>query len=250
MSFNTNTTVQHRAWNLFLAADAGPVPLIESFYFAITPAPYVTPGEPFATGPALTERNRFLSDVNSATPNNAGVVDFTLTPVEPSQNGTPINVAFYGGATANSLLIEAPVKQVLNYTDSGEGPSGRFNTTTQATIVARMPQGGNPVTWYADRQTYLEFQSDATCTFATPVSFFGFYGTDWGDFAGRAVIRVYYVDDTFTDNYLPDDVGYPDGNLIFWGLIANKLISKFQVYLDPANLEDFFGVDDILAGVL
>lgn len=250
MSFNTGSNIQHRRLNILLNGVSGPVPLVETFYFAITPSPFVIPGEPFATGPALAERNQFLSDVNFSTPNNAGVVDFTTTAVEGAPNGTPINVGFYGGATANSLLIEAPVKQVLNYTDSGEGPSGRFNTTTQANIVARMPQGGNPVTWYADHQTYMEFQSLATFTFATPVNFFGFYGTDWGDFAGRAVIRVYYADLTFTDNYLPNDVTYPDGNLIFWGLIANRLITKFQVYLDPPNLEDFFGVDDILAGVL
>lgn len=113
----------------------------------------------------------------------------------------------------------------------GAPGAGRFNTT---------PGGAN----------YLEATDNYSITFDQPISAFGFYGTDIGDF--DAGIQIVLYDETMATETisLPTTIDGPSGALMFWGFVddAVRYARIDIIMLQSGGEPDIFGFDDFVIG--
>lgn len=92
------------------------------------------------------------------------------------------------------------------------------------------------------------FQTTSTSysiSFDTPISAFGFYGTDVGDFSGQLTVQL----DGGTPLTVGHTIGAPNGSLIFWGFI-DPAASYSTITFGSTTTSDVFGFDDMTIGDL
>jgi hypothetical protein len=176
-------------------------------------------------GDPLTKRTEFLARLTGV--GSEGFEGFDAG-AEP-----PLTLTFSGSAGD----IEATI------TGGGsvfQTPSiaGRFNTTG-ATVG---PVAGK--WWYVD-----DVGTDFKITFDTPISAFGFYGTDIGDFNGQITIDLLGPGDVVLESLIVDNtVNGPSGALLFWGFIDTSVSYSAIRFGNTAAGIDQFGFDDMVIG--
>ncbi len=149
------------------------------------------------------------------------------------RNGVSMNLAL---ATSDTSAL-----RVYNFASSG-----RFNTT----------QGTNPFTGLPYKVYLNLVPADSTnptsFTFASPISFFGFYGTDFGDFLANITITLHKSGGGTVD--YPVTVVPTDSNLVFWGFVDttgttyDKIVMSNDLPVPDTNKRDLLGLDDIYWG--
>ncbi|MBA4176189.1 MAG: hypothetical protein C0505_06475 [Leptothrix sp. (in: Bacteria)] len=155
------------------------------------------------------------------------------------------------GASGSGLSQATPVPGTLDggAVQSGTAVSGRFNTTSGAA-------------------TGRWFESDYgfTIQLAGDVGAFGFYGTDFNDFAGSLEIELFdgaqsVFQNVFTQSdgsALPLRTGaaaVQDGSLIFFGFASDTVFDRIVFRIgQPSGIglgdQDYLGFDDIIVGNL
>jgi hypothetical protein len=138
-------------------------------------------------------------------------------------SGAPFDVSL-GGTTATlsgvGQIADNPVAT----------SSGRFNTT---------PDGSK---WW-------DVSGAFSIDFTTPISAFGFYGTDVGDFLGRLTIALTDANNVVTSRTVPNSIDHANqGALLFWGFIDGATTYKKVTFGNTGTGTDFFGFDDMVAG--
>jgi hypothetical protein len=124
---------------------------------------------------------------------------------------------------------------------SKDTSSGRFNTTTPVTP---------PGQWW-DTSAF-----QFTIEFSTPISAFGFYATDVGDFRGLLSLKLYsnnvHVKTLDISNTF--DTSTTNGSLLFFGFVDRSIkydkISFVTNYPPASSQVDYFGFDDMVIGDL
>jgi hypothetical protein len=122
----------------------------------------------------------------------------------------------------------------------------RFNTTPGGSKYVEVPLNCGSNIGPVEVKT-LKF------VFFQPISFFGFYGTDFGDFtAGNIIARLTKLDNSTTDHVITT-ANRSNGNLIFWGFADGQAEYKeVEIMIDPSvdvsMTDEFLGVDDIVFG--
>ncbi|MDX9886571.1 PEP-CTERM sorting domain-containing protein [Thauera sp.] len=93
---------------------------------------------------------------------------------------------------------------------------------------------------------YLQVSSSHfQLNFSQPVSAFGFYGIDIGDFSGRFTLEVFRPNGVSTSYSLDDTYRSPGGGVLYWGLIdAENPFSSIR-FGNSNSGTDWFGFDDM-----
>lgn len=175
-------------------------------------------------GAAATARASFLSNLvgvgsegfESQTPNTSPLVD-------------KVNVQFAGSASAITATLMGGGYGVVNAT--GDPDTGRFNTTPNGTK------------WWLAAQPF-------SIAFNVPVSAFGFYGTDIGDFDGQLTIDLVDKNGQTTRQTVNNKVNGDSGSLLFWGFIDPNITYVSLTFGNTAAGFDGFGFDDMVVGDL
>lgn len=165
------------------------------------------------SGAPLTARNNFLSGLS-------GVGTETFESFAPG-SGTPLAVSFPGssGSITATLTGSGNIE-----TNTG---AGRFNTSP----------GGNR--WWEVSGTF-------GINFSNPISAFGFYGTDIGDFDGQVTLNL--LGGGSTTLTVPNTTNGPNGSLLFFGFIDALNSYTGITFGNTASGVDFFGFDDMVIG--
>lgn len=211
----------------FLAAAAATILLSSSLALA---APVVYFGENQnpdhkVSGAPLTARNNFVSQLSGVgTENFSGFA---------AASNAPLNLSFPGtaGNITGQLLGVGTVTSIAAGTDS----AGRYNTTG---ATAAASASGN--VWVA--------QGIFGITFNEPISAFGFYGTDIGDFNGQVTLTLLDTADVETVLTVNNTKNGNDASLLFWGFIDTSKAYKQITFGNTAAGTDFFGFDDMIVG--
>jgi hypothetical protein len=164
----------------------------------------------------VTARNQFLARLD----NTVQTEDFEgfQEPDEP-----PLALSFDGSAGAITATLTG-IGQI--YSSDG---AGRFATS-----------GVN----------LFEVVSDFQITFDTPISAFGFYGTDIGDFAGQLTVTLVDTDAASTTLTVNNLVNGPDGMLLFWGFVDDAKRYVSITFGNTGGPGDVFGFDDMVVADL
>ncbi len=169
-------------------------------------------------GNAETARNDFLSNLTAV-----GNEDFESL---ANGTGTPFALSF-PGSTGNLTA---------NMTSSG----GSVEVTT-ANPVGQFSTSGN-------QHLDAGFGSALNIDFsATPISAFGFYGTDISDSGGDLVVDLIDINDVMTTFTVIVDGDGSNGNVLFWGFVDTVTTYK-QVNVRNTSSGDRFGFDDMVIG--
>lgn len=174
-----------------------------------------------AGGNAETARNSFLSGLVGV-----GTENFESNPLA---TGTPLALSFPGSAGAITATLQGNGLIENNAGGAGSGGNGfgRFNTTP----------GGSQ---------YWEASNSFSINFSDPISAFGFYATDIGDFNGQVTLTA--SNGVQTDLVIPNTVNGPDGSLLFYGFIDTDNSYDSIAFGNTAAGSDFFGFDDMVIG--
>jgi hypothetical protein len=145
----------------------------------------------------------------------------------PNGTGAPLALTFPGAGTAT-----------LN---------GDFNTT-----VISVPSGTNGFGRYPiSGNNYWEAVTDSfTIDFSTPISAFGFYGVDIGDFGGTVVLTM--TNGSSMTLNVPNTVGSngsTDGSVLYFGFY-DTVNSFSRISFGNTNTSDVFAFDDMTIGTL
>jgi len=118
-------------------------------------------------------------------------------------------------------------------------------TGSGARIDSTNGNGTNGVGRYAISASHYVESGDKgfTVTFSDPVSAFGFWGVDIGDFGGDLIIQ------TTNGSYTLDTKNNPGGSVLFWGIIDTDLF-KSVTFSNTAAGTDYFAFDDMTIGSL
>lgn len=182
------------------------------------------------SGDPVTQRDLFLAECSTMEIENWESYEVAVDVGGPQ----PLNgvVRTRNSIAATFTVADTVVGKITNNT-----ALGRFNTTP----IPLPPPDELPC--------WAEGFTPITITFATPIAIFGFFGTDFGDFAFNVQITLTRVDTTtLTLNITPP--GQTNANLIFWGMVdsTGTLYTKAEITADSGgdpNLQDVFGIDDI-----
>jgi len=96
---------------------------------------------------------------------------------------------------------------------------------------------------------YLQVSSSYfQLSFSRPVTAFGFYGIDIGDFSGLFTLDVTRPNGSSTTYTLDDTYRSPGGGVLYWGLIdAENPFSEIR-FSNSNSGTDWFGFDDMTVG--
>jgi hypothetical protein len=157
-----------------------------------------------------------------------------------SNAGSP-NFSYTGGtATITGGTVVGPAQSPNSL--------GRYNMTTGLPL--------DPFSGGVGRGHWLEASAPFTYTFSTTIQAIGFFGTDFGDFAGSFTMELYsgvtlVGTDTLTSLNLGVNAG--NGNLLFYGVTSTTPFNSaiFRV-IQPAsgNQTDVQGFDSLIVGNL
>lgn len=143
--------------------------------------------------------------------------------------GAPLAIAFPGTGTATLTGNGA----VASVTGTGTNGAGRYAVTGTRYFEATSATSGAPT---------------FAISFSDPVSAFGFYGTDIGDFGSQLSLRFTLVGGGFSTWTLPytatngTDTGR-DGSLLYAGFVGANAFTRVE-FLGTSS-DDIFGFDDM-----
>jgi hypothetical protein len=138
-------------------------------------------------------------------------------------HGAPLALRFGGPSWTSAATITSS----SNGEVSDDWSNGRWNTSS----------GGNQ--WW-------DTTGPVKIDFATPVSAFGFYATDLGDFGAKLTVTLANVSGTKTFD-VPNTTYGASGSLLFWGYIDPS--AKYDsISFASSNGADSFGLDDLIIG--
>ena len=147
----------------------------------------------------------------------------------------------FAQGTYSPLSIQFPGSTATPITATWSG-NGFVNTDTAAT----RGQGRYNTTPGAGSDKYVEAQFDFGISFSSPISAFGFYGTDIGDFLGRVTVALTDTNGGVTDLTIPSSLGAANGSLVFWGF-TDDTITYTNLSFGNINVNDeVFGIDDLI----
>jgi len=167
------------------------------------------------SGAPEDSRNRFVADLITLMSE-----DFeTFSP----PHGAPLALRFGGP----SWTYAATITSSSNGQVSDDWSNGRWNTSL----------GGNQW-WDTSGPVKIEF--------ATPVSAFGFFATDVGDFGAKLTVTLANAFGAKTFD-VPNTTFGASGSLLFWGFIDPS--AKYtSISFASSNSADSFGLDDLIIG--
>jgi len=84
--------------------------------------------------------------------------------------------------------------------------------------------------------------------FSAPISAFGFYGTDIGDFSGQVTVALRDTTGVTTNFIVNNTVNGMNGSLLFWGFIDATTEYDRITFGNTAAGVDVFGFDDMTIG--
>ena len=181
------------------------------------------------TGAPVTARAAFLAAL-SGTVANYGFEDRINGDVGP------FNFTFANSSGTITTTITAPSTGVA----TNSATSGRFNTTSGGTVY-----------WRANETSAAG--AILTLTFSPPISAFGFYGTDIGDFGGSLTLTVRnsstLVSTPLSVGNTIGSGGSTSGCLLFFGFKDKTATYDRLTFTSNGSTADFFGFDDIVAAV-
>lgn len=210
-------------------------------FVLFTASNYPDPPET-AEGLAVDKKTEFLTYL---------VPDFDVLDWEDYFSGFPVMTTFEPPTfTFNGIDMTIPNPDYLGlpyynesafYIVEGDPLNGRYNTTSGGTQflqnMATTALGG-------------AFEAQAAAMyFDPPISCFGAYLTDLGDFTGVFTLRLIASDDSFTDFVLSTG-GEAGGKLTFWGFIDTDKTYKQITFYCSAGVTEGFGMDDVIFGPL
>jgi hypothetical protein len=169
------------------------------------------------SGAPLTARTNFLASLSGVS--SQGFEGFT------TGTSAPLTLGFTGsgGTTLGATLTGSG--SVADFA----GSAGRFNTTA----------GGSK--WW-------EVSGNFAISFATPISAFGFYGTDIGDFNGQVTLDLLDTTGAHTLLTVANTVNGNNGSLLFWGFVDSAKTYSQITFGNTNSGTDFFGFDDMVIG--
>lgn len=227
------------------SCDSGVVTAVGlTMFFEINESPSST-----VTGDPVTERAAFMAMLSGvANEPFDGFSVGTSADLTITRNGTTCTVDQLLAAYDEDFIdvYETSTDVVI----SSNTVAGRFNTssTSDRWLDARVGTGydaGAPSGLW-DGRYRLQFE------FSTAIAAFGFYGTDFGDFAtaNKVVVDLTDSDSVVTTHTITDTSAHSNGNLIFWGFVDDtKTYTKVLIYVDQADGEspdEGLGIDDLV----
>lgn len=216
-----------------------------TFYFEEN----LTPAETVA-GTPVTERADFMARLSGTTAETFESYSVGNTSVASTLNGTTCTikrlVVQINGGFTDTEEVE------LDPDIDDDTANDRFNTTSGGSKWLDLTvQTGSDGFWPSG---LWEDRSIVRFAFSTAIAAFGFYGTDWGDFATGQDIQIRLTDsdaNVTTHTVVSSDVDRPGGALIFWGFVdsTGTTYTKVEILIDQADgvspLEGL-GVDDLV----
>jgi len=173
--------------------------------------------------------NFSVSPVPEASRNSflAALTDLKTEDFEGFKAGDVAPLALrFGGPSWTTV---ATIVKGSNGNVSDDTVYGRFNTTP-----------GGSLWWDTSSPVNIEF--------ATPVSAFGFYATDLGDFGAKLTVTL--ANSSGSKSFdVPNTTGGAEGSLLFWGFIDTSAKYQSISFASGGGLKpDFFGLDDLVIG--
>lgn len=215
MSLKKTLLAAFVAGSLLPAAQAAPI-----IYFGenLSPAGGVS-GDP------VTARTSFLAGLTGV-----GNEDF-----EGIAAGTasPLALTFPGSAGSITATITATGSSAGGVCNTGSGTVGAIGCYD----FGRYPTSGS--NWYHTTDLF-------TIDFSAPVSAFGFYMTDIGDFDGQVTLAL--AGGTTVNLVVPTTLNAPNGSLAFFGFIDPDASYTSIAFGNTASGTDVFGFDDMVVG--
>jgi len=142
---------------------------------------------------------------------------------------------FEGFATGSTSPI------TLNFPGAGTA------TLNGASSIATVVSGTNGAGRYAiSGQNFWETGSGFGIAFSKPISAFGFYGVDIGDFSGQVTLTL----SNGTLLTVPTGVGLLGGGVVYYGFYDTAATFTSVTFGNTATGVDFFGFDDMTVGSL
>jgi hypothetical protein len=154
---------------------------------------------------------------------NPGVETF-----EDESGSFPLAISFANGVTAT--LTGGGFVEILSDTDTD---AGRYGVTGDADPDERFwrTEGG---------------ENAFTITFSSPVSAFGFYGVDIGDFDGQVTATTAGgLNQVFN---IGNSTSIEGGSVLFWGVIDPDASFISVAFGNTGSGDDIFGFDDFTIG--
>lgn len=141
----------------------------------------------------------------------------------------PLGISFPGSVGSITATLTGTGQVIAN-----SFGGGRFNTT--GALAA--PAAGN--FWNTSGQMVIDFSA--------PISAFGFYGTDVGDFNGQMTIALRATDGTISNLTVSNTINGNNASLLFWGFIDTSTAYNQITFGNTATNSDSFGFDDMIVG--
>lgn len=97
---------------------------------------------------------------------------------------------------------------------------------------------------------YWESGVDFSLTFSSPISAFGFYGIDIGDFNGQVLLKLMDTSNVITELNIGNSINIAGGSVLYFGFY--DLVNSYTsiLFSNTAAGTDFFGFDDFTIGTL
>jgi hypothetical protein len=154
-----------------------------------------------------------------------------------------------------SNLIDVQVEDFESYSAGTTAPLildfGVAGTATLAGtgVLTNLPTGSESGRYPTSGSKYWTSGWSFSFEFNSPVSVFGFLGTDVGDALGSMIMTLYrngvgtdyFID---LDSLLPE----PTGSVVFWGIIDVENPFTKAVFANSLGNGDWFGFDDMTIG--
>lgn len=228
----------------FISPSGGGGPAVGlTMFFGINESPAST-----VTGAPVTERAAFIAMLSGvANEPFDGFSVGTSASIDIVRNGTTCTVV--QRVTTENFDFTDVEEVDIDVTISDNASAGRFNTssTSDRWLDCRVETGydaGAPSgLWYG--RWRVQF------TFSTDIAAFGFYGTDFGDFAIAQAIQAVLTDsdDVETTHTITDASAHSEGNLIFWGFVDDtKVYKKIVIFVEQTGESpgEGLGIDDLV----
>lgn len=178
------------------------------------------------TGLAVDESDFFITNVTSP-----ATITFESEANETVYNTSPRVISFPAPkSTLTATFTSTSLgSKLIDEVITGTNNAGRFNVTTSGS-------------------KFLEFRDNLLITFSSPITAFGLFGTDWGDFLGQVKITLNYANITPVTYVIPHSKPATSGCLVFWGFISTEPVNSLNIFCeyDTVQLEDYLGIDDII----
>lgn len=146
----------------------------------------------------------------------------------------------FDDGTPASLALTFPVSSgVITATLSGSGQINEISSGTNG--AGRYPTSGTK---------YWDTGEIFSIAFSDPVSAFGFFGIDIGDFNGQVTVTTTTAGEPDVLFTIPNTTLGLGGSVLFWGIIDPAASFTSITFGNTAAGTDFFGFDDMTIGDL